>query len=63
MRGWVVRWLVNGVALLFLGLFTLVVNALMLWLTASVVAGFHVSGFWAALWGSILLSLVSAAIG
>lgn len=108
MRGWVGRWLINGVALLVvaqllggielrgvfaalaaaailglvnafirpflilltlpinvvtLGLFTFVVNALMLWLTAGLVPGFDVHGFWAALWGSILLSLVSAAIG
>ena len=48
---------------LTLGLFTLVVNALMLWLTAGLVQGFEVHGFWAALWGSILLSLVSGAIG
>lgn len=49
--------------ILTLGLFTFVVNALMLWLTAAVVPGFDVYGFWAALGGSILLSLVSAAIG
>jgi len=45
--------------LLTLGLFTLVINALMLWLTSALVPGFVVRGFWAALLGSLLLSLVS----
>lgn len=43
-----------------LGLFTLAVNALMLWLVAAVVPGFEVHGFGAALLGSIVLSLISA---
>lgn len=49
--------------LLTVGLFTWVVNALMLWLTAALVPGFSVAGLWSALWGSLLLSIVSAAIG
>ncbi len=47
------------VVVLTLGLFTLVVNALMLMLTAYLVAALSVVGFWAALWGSLLISLVS----
>ena len=48
---------------LTLGLAALVVNGLLLWL-ASVVAGdltlpFHVTGFWAAFWGAIIVGLVS----
>jgi putative membrane protein len=46
-----------------LGLFALVVNGLMLWLTSalseSLGLGFHVSGFWAAFWGALVVSLVS----
>lgn len=42
-----------------LGLFTFVLNGLMLMLTSGLVPGFSVSGFWAAVWASILLSLVS----
>jgi len=46
-----------------LGLFALVVNGLMLWLTSSLSAslglGFHVSGFWPAFWGAIVVSLTS----
>ena len=42
-----------------LGLFLLVINALMLWLVAGLVGGFHVSGFWGAFFGAILISVVS----
>jgi putative membrane protein len=49
--------------LVTLGLFLLVVNGLMLWLTSSLSAslglGFHVTGFWAAFWGAIVVSLTS----
>jgi len=45
------------------GIFALVVNGLMLLLTSRLSEalgfGFHVSGFWAAFWGSIVVSLVS----
>ena len=42
-----------------LGLFLLVINGLMLWLVSALVSGFHVSGFWGAVLGSIFISLVS----
>lgn len=45
--------------LLTLGLFTFVVNALMLMLTSSIISGFHVQGFWSAVFGSLVISLVS----
>ncbi len=45
--------------ILSLGLFLLVINALMLWLVAALVTGFHVNGFFGAFFGSILVSLVS----
>jgi len=45
--------------ILTLGLFLLVINGLMLWLVSALVRGFHVSGFWGAVFGSILISLVS----
>jgi len=46
-----------------LGLIGLVVNALLLWLT-SWVAGklslpFHITGFWPAFWGAIIIGVVS----
>lgn len=45
--------------ILTLGLFTLVVNALMFWLAASFVSGFHVQGFWAAFFGALMFWVVS----
>jgi putative membrane protein len=46
-----------------LGLFALVLNAGMLMLTASILEGFEVSGFWAAVLGSLVISLVTMALG
>ncbi len=45
--------------LVTLGLFIFVLNAFCLWLTALLVKGFEVRGFWAALFGSIIVSVVS----
>jgi putative membrane protein len=42
--------------ILTLGLFTLVVNAGMLWMASTVVRGFNVHGFWSALGGWLLMS-------
>ncbi len=50
------------VTLLTLGLFLFVVNALMFWAAASLLAGFAVAGFWAALLGSIIYSLCGMVI-
>ncbi len=46
---------------LTLGLFTLVINGLMLWLTGKLLAGFSVHGFWTAIGGALILSLISMA--
>ena len=63
----VLKPIVKTVGCLFyvltLGLAALVVNGLLLWLT-SLVAGklslpFHITGFWAAFWGAIIVGLVS----
>jgi putative membrane protein len=45
------------VTLLTLGLFLFVINALMFWWAASVLDGFNVTGFGAALIGSLIYSL------
>ncbi len=42
-----------------LGLFLLVLNALMFWLAGSMLKGFQVNGFWWAVGGAILYSLIS----
>jgi len=46
------------VNILTLGLFTLVINALMFWLTSTVVKGFEVANFWAAFWGALVYWLI-----
>ena len=47
------------ITLLTLGLFILVVNALCFWLTAALVPGFDVQGFWPAFLGALVVSAVS----
>ncbi len=58
----VVLVLTLPINILTLGLFTIVVNALMLWLTGSLLAGFRVEGFWPAVGGALVLSLISFAV-
>ena len=43
-----------------LGLFMVIINALLLELTAYLVKGFVVEGFWAAFWGALIISVVSS---
>jgi putative membrane protein len=48
--------------ILTLGLFLLVVNALMILLASAVVPGFHVLGFIPAFWGAVILALLGMLI-
>lgn len=50
------------ITLLTFGLFSFVINALLFWLLATFVAGFHVAGFIPALVGSVVLSAVGWAV-
>ena len=45
--------------ILSLGLFTFIINALMLKMASAVIPGFDVYGFWTAIFGSLLISLIS----
>ena len=47
------------VTILTLGLFIFVLNGLLFWMVGSWLEGFHVGGFWPAVLGSIVFSLVS----
>ena len=49
--------------LLTLGLFVLVINALLLMLVAKVVKGFTISSFWTAFFASLFISILSLALG
>lgn len=42
-----------------LGLFLFILNGLCLWLTSLLVKGFEVHGFWAAVFGALIVSVVS----
>ncbi len=44
------------------GLFTFVINAVMLMMASGVIGGFHVKGFWTAVFGALLISLISFAL-
>jgi putative membrane protein len=46
-----------------LGIFLLVINALMLMLVSGLVRGFTLSGFWTAFFASIFIALLNLAIG
>lgn len=48
--------------ILTLGLFTFVINAVMLKMASGVIGGFEVRGFWPAVIGSLIISLVSWAV-
>ena len=45
--------------ILTLGLFLLVINGALLWLTGELVEGFEVPGFWPAFWGAMVISIVT----
>lgn len=45
--------------ILTLGLFTFIINALMLKMVSGVIPGFEVYGFWTAVFGSLIISIVS----
>lgn len=45
--------------ILSLGLFTFVINALMLMMASGVISGFHIAGFWSAIFGSLIIGVVS----
>ncbi|MGX2995931.1 phage holin family protein [Streptomyces sp. JNUCC 64] len=62
----VVKILTFPLFILTLGLITLVVNALMLlltsWVSDALDVGFHVDGFWTAVFGGLIISVVSWAL-
>ena len=63
----VVKLFSFGITLVTLGLFTFVINALMLWLTSKIsehfAVQFHVKNFLSALLGSLVITVVSLMVG
>jgi putative membrane protein len=58
----VLKLLTLPINILTLGLFSFVLNALLFWLLATFIKGFHVYGFIPALEGSVILAIVSWAV-
>lgn len=57
--GFVLKLITLPLTLLTLGVFWLIINALMLQLAAAVVPGFYVAGFFSAFFGAIVLSIIN----
>ena len=57
--GLVVKVITFPLTVLTLGIFWLIINAIMLELASVFVPGFHIQSFGAAFWGAIVLSLVN----
>lgn len=47
---------------LTLGIFYLVLNGLLFWLASALLPGFHVAGFWPAVFGAILYGVITWAL-
>ena len=58
--GAVIKFFAWPARILTLGLASLVINALMLQLASAMLEGFHVSGFWPAFFGAIVLAIVNS---
>jgi putative membrane protein len=58
----ILRVLTIPITILTLGLFLLVLNALLFWLAAALVPGFAVAGFVPAFLGALILTVVSFAL-
>lgn len=50
------------ISILTLGLFLLVINALMLLLAAAIMPGFRIDGLWPAFWGGLVLGILNMVI-
>ena len=57
--GLILKIITFPLTILTLGIFWLIINALMLQLAAAIVPGFYVAGFVSAFFGAIVLSIVS----
>ena len=50
------------ITVLTLGIFYLLLNGLLFWLASALLPGFHVAGFWAAVFGAILYGVIAWAL-
>lgn len=59
---WIFIILTLPINILTLGLFTLVINALMLYIVRAVVSGFQFANFWSAFIGALIIAIVSTGL-
>jgi putative membrane protein len=50
------------ITVLTLGIFYLVLNGLLFWLASALLPGFHVEGFWSAVFGAVLYGVITWAL-
>jgi len=50
------------ITLLTLGIFYLLLNGLLFWLASALLPGFHVEGFWSAMFGAVLYGVIAWAL-
>lgn len=60
--GLILKILTIPITILTLGIFLLVINALMILAASSIVRGFHVHGMMPAFWGAVVLALLGILI-
>jgi len=60
--GFMLKIVTFPLSVITLGIFLLVINALMILLASSIVRGFHVRGFVPAFWGAVVLPLLGMLI-
>lgn len=58
----IIKLVTFPITILTLGLFTFVINGFILWLVAANVTGFSITGFWPAVFGAVVLSIISSAL-
>jgi putative membrane protein len=56
----ILHFLSMPLIILTLGLFLLVINAVLLYFVGDIVPGFQVKGLWPALWGSLIISIFTS---
>jgi len=58
----VLKFISAPLIVLTLGLFSLVINIIILWLLTQFIDDLQITGFWAYFWGTVIISLVNMAI-
>ena len=58
----IIKVLSLPINILTLGLFNIVINAGMLWIVDLILSGLEVGGFWAYVWSSLVISIISIVV-